>query len=431
MKNFDENIRDKVFNSEMDVSDHIWDYIDSQISTKNERSRYWLFFFGSIILLPILFIGTYYVNNNNLSNSESIVVAKDVSQDNILPHAEIALDGLESLIEERLTDDLSPIDKSNKISPLVSQSRKSLNLGFQIASFRKQKKENNNLQVIKNNPTKKFNAFYSPYIAERSASPLDLFAAKTQCPTFQAQGNFSSMYTYVNTSGYYPIMILSSAGDDVGDFIAKRKNSESSLVSFSFDAGLGFDYHENWFVETGLSYNQTNVKFYNRKEDVIKNTLRIVETTLIDNISGDEYTQIDTFIDQEIGVTETASLNTFKQIDIPLHIGYRLPVSRVFDLAVSAGVVVNLKTFSKGYIVDSSGVPYEFTNQANTDNLFKTQVGLSYTGRFNLETEIYPDLYLNGGLNLRYTGGNFNSVSNTVNQRFFNVGLGVGMRYKI
>ncbi|MBT8232675.1 MAG: hypothetical protein HKO66_08980, partial [Saprospiraceae bacterium] len=105
MKNFDENIRDKVFNSEMDVSDHIWDYIDSQISTKNERSRYWLFFFGSIILLPILFIGTYYVNNNNLSNSESIVVAKDVSQDNILPHAEIALDGLESLIEERLTDD--------------------------------------------------------------------------------------------------------------------------------------------------------------------------------------------------------------------------------------------------------------------------------------------------------------------------------------
>jgi len=415
LKNFDEKIRDKLYDAEMPVSDHLWNYIDSQISNKKERPKYWLFFLVSLILLPGFYLG--YKSLSNKVNHQKELAKLDSSQE-IMGDINNIINNSNQIIVENLKH--TPVSKISKLDmPFVSQKKiKKQNLSFQIitnknsltrTSNRHQSSLNysilNNIEklpIIKNELLS--NSIESDYVdfkGEISGIP--------QCPSFSGKQN--NFYIYSNLGVNYPFQFLSSN-------------------TFSFDAGLGYQLNDNLFLQAGLSYNQINVKFQLIEEGKSRNQT----ITIIDTIFGTNGEIIDiemnTFINQESGTKETVVLNKHKQFDLPISLGYRLPISRRFNFMISGGLALNLRTNSSGLILDSNNKPIDIAENNLDRNLFSTKVGISYTGAFKFETEILNDLYINAGIDLRYYSGAFNSNENPIDQKYLSVGLGTGMRYK-
>ena len=412
----------------MPVSDHVWDFIDSQISTKNERPRYWLFFIASLIVFPSLFLGYKYLNHKD-SVDESLAL----NQASVL-HEESNAEAttlFENTNTTLLNKKLSLIPKlENPISELTYKAkRRNPNLNLQIITSKNKSKNRDNLFLQKLPELDNSNSFLSTTIDEQKDKFKPSFARTPQCPSFN--GKISGFYTYFNSSVNYPFQSLSSNNFEDGDYIDSRNATESGFVSFSFDAGLGYEINDRLFVQAGIMYNQINTKFHLLEKEHIKNTTVIIVDTIY-NSSGDIVDiKSESSVIPVYGTNETVALNKFNQIDVPISLGYRLPIGSRFNLALSTGVVLNLKTKSKGMLLNRKGEPINFEESISEGHLFVSKVNMSYTGGAKLETELYPNLFVNAGVNLRYYSGSFNSNLNSISQKYMSVGLAAGIRYKI
>ena len=423
----------------MPVSDDLWNYIDSQISNKKERPKYWIFFLISLIIVP----GSYLTHKvfNNQFDLNQIVVENKVKDLTAL----VSENSQQIFSKDTNTQGKGQIQTIERINAINLKFIKTQNLQKQSLSF----------QII----TKKINAtnYGQPDLSidremtsQTKLQPLDRllntklsssssqsevvfekgrFAGVPQCPSFNRKND--KLYLFTNGSINYPIQFLSSPGNENNTYINSRKSTESSFASYSFDAGLGYQFTDNWFIQAGIMYNQINMKFHLIEEGQTRNTTYTRVDTLRDNNGLIVGIETDTFISQEVGIEETLTLNKFKQLDIPVSVGYRFPVSRRFNLALAGGVIFNLRNQSSGTILNPKGEPLDYGKDVRTDGpLYSSKVGLSFTGAVKLETEIYPDLFMNAGLDLRYYGGNFGTTDNPIQQNYLSVGLGTGLRYK-
>ncbi len=419
----------------MPVSDDLWNYIDSQISNKKERPRYWLFFFVSLVLLPSFYLGYKVISDN--TETSLIALIKNSEPDNY------SNENSDNLNLSNLGNFKLQLSNLNKIGSIRSKSIERINNKKQGLSFQIITEKNNSIdEIVDNIPSKEYKNL-KPLALLKSNNKGNLIttqenenllfkyeslAGTPQCPSFSGKSN--KLYAYLSGTANYPFQFLNDKGGENNLYIDSRKSTESGFLSFSFDAGLGYQLNDRLFIQAGIMYNQINMKFHLIEEGQTRNSVLISRDTIL-NSNGDIIkVDIDTFINQEVGIEETLTLNKFKQLDIPLSIGYRLPLSRRLNVSMSGGVVFNLKTMSTGTILDAKGETLDFGNNITDGPLYSTKVGLSYTGAIKLETEVYPDLFVNAGIDLRYYGGYFNSIDNPIDQKYLSIGLGTGLRYK-
>ena len=74
MNKFDKNIKKKLYNADMHVSEGLWASIESQIPVKKERPKYWLLFLLSAIAIPIYVITLHHGNFGQ--NDKETTIAK-------------------------------------------------------------------------------------------------------------------------------------------------------------------------------------------------------------------------------------------------------------------------------------------------------------------------------------------------------------------
>ena len=437
MKNFDEKIRDKLFDAEMPVSDGIWDAIEHNLDRKDNRPVRWFFLLTLLMGLPALFFSYEFgkTKTDSLYDTVASVDHSNISGSSV--NADRASNSLVSYFDtqdenqEYARISLAPPRSiyNRSFRNLTPQATNKLNLSFQIVSGSKARNLNSfdelasieELSTLQQNSIKPNSEGLDNYDVER------LFANKTECPSFKP--GWPGWYLHGNLSTYYPFEQLSTSNAELNSLLEQRIQTESGLPSFGITAGAGYDFTNGMFIEAGISYNQTNIKFLHRELDVINNTTSIVIDTIFNSNGEVIAINKDTSVVQEVGVHEVRWTNKFRMLDIPVSVGFGYPISENFNLRASVGLALNLRNTSSGYVVDNEGEPYEFNNEMNP--MFKTRLSMSFLASVGLESKIHDRLFFTAGLNLRSVGSNINLESNPIDQSFVNLGLNAGIRYRI
>ncbi len=415
----------------MPVSSGLWDAIEQNLDRKDKRPKVWFLLMSLLIGLPLLFFAYYYPISVDSKEKPSL----ENTDDKYFAENSVLSDRFENFVdtENLVSDNSMKLNQTLSIEKIPSLSYNSIgsfknspqNLSFQIASGNKQRKLTPFTQIGLAGLNKEI-IFQLNQEEDILLFPR-LFNSGNDCPDFKRK--WPGLYLYSQLGSYYPFQSLSSDGSEMSSLISERDLTESGVPSFSFETGLGYDFYNGLFVQTGISYNQINIKFYHRQEDIINNITSIIIDTLF-NPQGEVVSiNKDTSVYQEIGVQELTVNNSFKMLDIPISVGYSYPLTDKIHLRASAGLIFNMRTRSRGYMVDSNGEPYEYGR--NDNDLFKTKWGLSYSGALDLETIINDKFSFNAGLNMRYFSKNINVSTNAVDQRFFNLGIVAGVKYRI
>ena len=441
MKNFDEKIREKLFDAEMPVSEGIWDAIEMNLERKDRRPRIWFLFFLLLIGVPAVYFSLYF-NQSGQSTQDRQNIAEFLDAEKNEYLNQVANDLMEK-------DDRSEelVNRINTISyPTVNSmfaSTDSRSLSFQIASGNRESDELDvsisetsdfvaEASVPSNNLMKEI-SFLSTNNKARSLEEEEdirlprIFTSKSDCPEFKAK--WLGWYAYSQLNVSYPFQKLNSDGIEMTDLINQRNETESGLASFAFDAGLGYDFVNGIFVQAGIQYNQINMKFKQTQQDLINTTTSIMIDTIFNPAGEIVLITRDTTVIPVYGERINQATNTFKMIDIPVSVGYRYAINNRLRMTASAGLALNIRNYSKGKMVDYDGDPFEYGGE--NDDMFRSRVGLSYTGSLGLETVLSERLYATAGLNLRYYSSKFNLENNPVDQRFLNLGISAGIKYRI
>lgn len=404
----------------MPVSEGVWSAIEQNLERQDRRPLTWFLFAGLLTLMPLAFFIAFYTQDSGQEQKhQSLAYMETFAQEANMPA---------NLYRHRLDYAAEIQDRSIDLR-FGAVNNTAPRLGFQIASglknehtFKTGKETNSKPNYLLASVPE----LQSGYVQEIRKPKF--MRTGSDCPDFRA--SLPGLYSYTQAGTSLPFQSLKSSGSEMSELISQRNATESPLPSFSFEAGLGYEFYNGFFIQAGLMYNQINTRFLHRQEDIINNTTSIIIDTMF-NIEGEILSITrDTSVIQEIGVREVAATNTFKMIDIPVSIGYLYPINEKFQLRATAGVAFNLRMRSSGYMINYDSDPFRYGNQGD-NTLFRDKLSLSYLAGLGLETELAENLYLNAGISMRYFPGTFNLESNPVDQRFINLGLSAGLKYRI
>ncbi|MGA0232780.1 MAG: outer membrane beta-barrel protein [Saprospiraceae bacterium] len=436
MKNFDEKIRDKLFGAEMPVASGVWDSIEKNLDrNKDKRPVIWIMMLMLLTGLPALYFSVYHEAGRHVDHSR---IMSDMNQNTS-----------DAFNSKSMSASLSAPEQTAKLALIESKSSKAVKslsrkdkqaLGFQIVSAASNRSSLfydteesladdfsrsslSQLSVLDDD----INRIPGEYVYSFPDREDALFGTKTECPRFREQ--WPLLYSFTDVSISHPSQSLRTQNSESSELVGIRSQSESSLPSFGVRTGFGYDFYNGLFVQAGIAYNQINIKFLHRQEDIINNKTSIVIDTLFNSEGEILSITRDTSVVQEIGIKETRGTNTFRMIDIPVEIGYHYPLSNKFSLRASVGIAFNVRTVSSGYMLDANAESFRY--DAGDSAYFKTRTGLSYLANLAVETQVSSNIYLNAGIRWRHYGTEFNASENPVDQSFTSLGLSAGIRYRL
>jgi len=265
----------------------------------------------------------------------------------------------------------------------------------------------------------------------RTATPFDLLTFKSNstakldlkrlpakgtipCPPAErdAAGNKSYFEAYAG-----PDYIFSSFSDPANAaYMRERKATVSP--GFSYSAGVRYTkvFKNGMSIRTGVNYSQANERFKYVKGNVTHNIY-------ITNPAGDT---TGTYVER--GTQYQQSTNKYRSVDIPLVAGYELGNGKI-HANVNAGVMINILSRQKGYVLDPSGTPVEISSgKTNSVYSYKTNAGVSFLGAVSVYYKLNDKFHLLAEPYLRYGLSSVTKTDISLKQKNHTAGLRVGLR---
>ena len=216
----------------------------------------------------------------------------------------------------------------------------------------------------------------------------------------------------------YANQMLEYKSENFKEHAQLRTDTEKPYYSFNTGVRVNFLTEFGWAIRTGLVYTQIN---------------ELLET---------QYTEIVTTLDANgnvIGTTEGTRevniRNKYKMIDIPVVVGYEVPMKK-FDLNVNGGVYMNLMSKQSGAFFSpvEDRVVYFTEGHPDDYDIFKNNIGLSIfmglgfnfdlTNAFNADKKIQ----LLVEPHARFYPKSFALDNYILNQKYFSTGVMIGLR---
>jgi len=176
-----------------------------------------------------------------------------------------------------------------------------------------------------------------------------------------------------------------------------------------------------FYFKAGAAYSRIterlNLEYSYTRYDTTQGIISITESQ-----NGDTLTIIKGNIVTETNVVKKLKKHYyFHSIDLPLAIGYEVEVNK-FRIGIEAGVELNLRLMTSGYIQSSDIDIIPVKDSA----LFKSKLGISYMGNvYLLKPIFYNDaVYINAGV--KYSPADYSSDINPNSQRYFTTGINIG-----
>ena len=174
-----------------------------------------------------------------------------------------------------------------------------------------------------------------------------------------------------------------------------RHDTEKSLISYQVNLDYKYFFPKNYFIKTGVSYHKNEYLFdyttLSSRDTIIENVHLRNQIDTIQNTS----TQIfgDTTVVASV-TRQVKNYNTISSINVPLYIGKRFSLNRLF-FELEGGLLLNFSTTAEGKTIDSN-----FEIISITENpVYKKNLGFAVGGQLNLGYAISNRLSLKAGVN--------------------------------
>jgi hypothetical protein len=263
-------------------------------------------------------------------------------------------------------------------------------------------------------------------ILENLNTDANLFSRmKINCPSFDNSGWHMALIPEVGI--FHPIKTLENKSPEESLAFNERIKSETTLEGIEIGLyGMLVRDKIPFYLKGGVSYSRISermdLKYEYTEQDT---TIGIISSTVSAN--GDTITHIYGDI-----ITETTYKGSNRQhhylhlFDIPISVGYTTYFAGL-DIGVEAGVKVNFMTRATGNLLTAQN---EYTN-LSLNKMFKNRIGLSYFGGLMIGRNFgkLGDIYI--APRFTYYPDSFNNASNTISQKYFNIGINAGIVYKI
>ena len=256
--------------------------------------------------------------------------------------------------------------------------------------------------------------------ASRQIPESGLKARKTpgwflpDCPKLEDDAAGNKKYLEFYGGPDFAIRKMSDTGNSV--YLQKRK--ESAKVSSAYSAGLRYTrvFNSGMSLRAGVNYSQINENF-----TFVQGNL--VQITYIINVNGDTTGSYIT-----TGTRYKTTHNRYRSIDIPVLLGYEMGNGKL-HANISAGPVVNVYSWQKGEVLDTSYQPVSITTgKGATPYQFKTNAGLGFMASASIYYKLTEKLHVMAEPYFRYNFTQLNNENLTLKQKYSTVGLRVGIR---
>jgi hypothetical protein len=234
------------------------------------------------------------------------------------------------------------------------------------------------------------------------------------CPPAEKDAAGNKSYFEVYAGPDYAFRSFSDTANSA--YLKERKATVSA--GFSYSAGVRYTkvFKNGLSIRTGLNYSQINERFKYVKGNVTHNIY-------ITNTAGDT---TGTYVER--GTQYQQSTNKYRSLDIPLVAGYELGNGRI-HANVNAGVMINILSRQKGYVLDPSGIPVDIsTGKNNSVYSYKTNAGVSFLGSFSVYYKLNDKFHVLAEPYLRYGLSPITKTDISLKQKNHTAGLRVGLR---
>ncbi len=205
--------------------------------------------------------------------------------------------------------------------------------------------------------------------------------------------------------------------------------SASQVLGYNFGFGLSVDFDEQFFVSTGLSYNQSWIKF---EANTTFADQMLLEDQLVkvrvDKMTRDtlEYIIKDTLVNATAH-REVRHYNQYRFVNVPFELGVRKMLSDKLSFGLVGGVSLNFMTLQEGKTYDNENMIVEFSANDNPRPISKFSLGwrlspqLNYRLSENLALQIASSLVTHNNI----------GVSDSERIKWRLVQLNVGLNYRL
>ena len=234
------------------------------------------------------------------------------------------------------------------------------------------------------------------------------------CPESEKDAAGNKRYFEIYGGPDYAFRSITDTGNST--YLQKRKESSRFSSAFSVGARYTKVFGNGMSFRTGINYSQINEKFKFAEGNII-------QVVYIVNSNGDTTGSYTT-----TGTRYKTTHNKFRTIDVPLLIGYELGNGR-FHVNFNAGAMVNIYSWQKGDVLDSSYKPVNITTgKTSSAYQFKTNVGIGFIGSVSVYYKLNSRLHIFAEPYFRYNFSPASKADLTIKQKYNTAGLRLGLR---
>lgn len=213
------------------------------------------------------------------------------------------------------------------------------------------------------------------------------------------------------------------------NYLQKKDSSERMKGGFTVGARFSKTIGEHTYLKLGLQYSQMNELFSQRKENETQTTTVIIRRT-ITTPQGNSTTIMDTSSVTQIGYRVIRSLNHYKNLEIPVMLGYEFgQPDDNWRMAVNGGLIFDLSSWYMGETLDTS-LQVVAINSKSNNGVYQHSLTTSIYGSVSIYRRLSDLVDVFAEPYFRYNLFGTNSLYG-VNQRFGAAGLNIGTRIKL
>ena len=242
------------------------------------------------------------------------------------------------------------------------------------------------------------------------------------CPTFGTKRGGRPMW-YVDVYGApeYAIRSLKANSIEYTEYRNSRDTVESSQYAFSAGARATAMFRNGFLLRGGIVYAQTNEKFQ-RDSFGIGNIRYVID-------KNPNTGKLDT-VQVEItnGIFRKTRYNHYRSVDFTIQGGYEFGLTENVSIGLNGGVNFNIKTGRKATVLGQDLQPLVISKD---NSIYQTSVGTSLVGSVAAYYRLNYKCQLMIEPQFRYYLKPITKSDYGLRQSYSNVGLNIGLRYRL
>jgi hypothetical protein len=241
------------------------------------------------------------------------------------------------------------------------------------------------------------------------------------CPTFGRRRMGKTWFIEAYGAPELMMRRLKPNSSEFESYRQVRDSSETVLLGYAAGVRAAMVFDNGIVVKGGVAYVNGREKFVRDSVGYDPNIVKIIK---LNTQTG----ATDTIIESTVGIYRTTRFNQYRSLDFSLQGGYEIALNQNFTVGFNAGANVHLWQAKKASFYDSA---LQLQDMSNNENVFNQYLGVNLVGsitaywrmtdRTQLMVEPYVRHYLQPITNSNYQ----------IQQSYTNVGLAIGLRYRL